>query len=66
MNSWDKYKAINASLEKDFLCIPPYYSVTRSFIDESYEEFIKNGSCARRIVGLIISPFQRAYQLEYR
>ncbi|MBQ7022723.1 MAG: hypothetical protein IJN29_04030 [Akkermansia sp.] len=66
MNSWDKYKAINASLEKDFLCIPPYYSVTRPFIDESYDDLIKNGSCAGRIMGLITSPFQRAYQLEYR
>ena len=66
MDSWDKYKAINTSLEKEFLCIPPYYTVTGLFIDECYEDLIKNGSCAGRIMGQICSPMQRAYQLEYR
>lgn len=66
MDSWDKYKAINTSLEKEFLCIPPYRTVTGLFVDKCYEDLIKNGSCAGRIMGQIISPMQRAYQLEFR
>lgn len=63
---WDDYKKINEELKKDFLCIPPYACVTGKFIGELVQN-LKNGQVnSPKIFGAINSPWQRAYQIEYR
>lgn len=66
MNIWDKYKAINESLKKEFLCVPPYRSVTPQYICDCYDKLQKEGDCSGYIVRSINLPWERAYQMEYR
>lgn len=68
MNLWEKYKAINLELHKDFLCIPPYRCVTGQFVGNLYEALNANNtdSLRNQIYAAVNRPAQRAYQMEYR
>ena len=68
MSLWERYKEINEELKKDFLCIPPYQSVTGKFVGELFAVLRENNhdQLHGKIVGAINNPYQRAYQMEYR
>lgn len=68
MTEWEKYQEINNELKKDFLCIPPYRCVTGAFVGELFEKLQSEDyqSFKGQIITAIYSPFQRAYQMEYR
>lgn len=66
MTIWEKYKAINESLKKEFLCVPPYRSVTPQYVSDCYDKLQKEGDCSGNIVRSINLPWERAFQMEYR
>ncbi|MDR2581821.1 MAG: hypothetical protein LBC85_12630, partial [Fibromonadaceae bacterium] len=58
---------INSELRKSILCIPPYrHCITKKFIGKIYRKMEKKKSFAGDIARIIISPQQRAYQMEFR
>lgn len=62
----EKYKAINESLKKKFLCVPPYRSVTPRYVSDCYDKLQKEGDCSGKIIASINHPWERAFQMEYR
>lgn len=66
MTIWEKYKAINESLKKEFLCVPPYCSVTAQYICDCYDSLQNEGDCSGNIVRSVNLPWERAFQMEYR
>jgi hypothetical protein len=58
---------INSELRKDILCIPPYrHCITEKFIGKIYKKMEKKKPFIGDITRAIISPQQRAYQMEFR
>jgi hypothetical protein len=68
MELWENYREINEELKKQFLCIPPYQCVNGKFIGELNDALQEHDeeTLFRQISGVIMSPFQRTYQIEYR
>ena len=63
---WENYKAINAELRKSLFCIPPYQCVTGKLVSELAYELKQGNLSATNVTCKILSPGQRAYQVEYR
>ena len=66
-NVWIGMYEINSELRKDILCIPPYrHCIEKKFISKIYKKMEKNKPFACDIARAVISPKQRAYQMEFR
>lgn len=65
MTKWDKYQKVNESLKKDFICIPPYNSVTGKFVNEAYDAIGDDIKLYGMISAMINNPWQRTFQIEY-
>jgi hypothetical protein len=64
---WEAMSEINSELRDSILCIPPYrHCVTKEFIGKIYGKMKKNKSLVDDITRIIVSPKQRAYQMEFR
>lgn len=63
---WKDYNDINSVLSHEFLCIPPYRCVNGRFINEIKASLPDKKRAAGIVCRAIHSPFQRAYQMEYR
>jgi len=58
---------INTELRESILCIPPYkHCITKEFIENMYMKKDDKKLLVDDITNLIISPWQRAYQMEFR
>lgn len=74
MTTKEKVKVLNSVLKESLLCIPPYPAITGSKVSELYDIFRQTGTdqsknkdrLVQEIQGMIIHPWQRAYQMEYR
>lgn len=74
MTTKEKIKVLNNVLKESLLCIPPYPAITGSKVSELYDIFRQTGTdqnknkdrLVQEIRGMIIHPWQRAYQMEYR
>ena len=74
MTTKEKIKVLNSVLKESLLCIPPYPAITGSKVSELYDIFRRTGTdqsknkdrLVQDIQGMIIHPWQRAYQMEYR
>lgn len=74
MTTKEKIKVLNSVLKESLLCIPPYPAITGSKVSELYDIFRQTGTdqsknkdrLVQEIQGMIIHPWQRAYQMEYR
>ena len=66
MDIWEEINRINTELKKDFLCVPPYRSVTGQFVGELAANLLKGKVNTSKIRGEINNPWRRAYQIEYR
>ena len=74
MTTKEKIKVLNSVLKESLLCIPPYPAITGSKVSELYDIFRQTGTdqnknkdrLVQEIRGMIIHPWQRAYQMEYR
>ena len=65
MTRWEKYKEVNQKLKNDFMCIPPYNSVTGKFVSEAYEAINEKSKLHSLVSNLINNPWQRTFQMEY-
>ena len=70
MNLWEVYNKIDEHLKETLLTIPPYPCVSGSKMQELLD-CLENPDPARgglegEILRMIINPWQRAYQIEYR
>jgi hypothetical protein len=64
---WGAMSEINSELRNSILCVPPYrHCITKEFIGKIYKKMKKNKSLVNDITHIIISPWQRAYQMEFR
>jgi len=58
---------INTELRNSILCIPPYQQcITKEFIGKMYKKKNNEKLLVNNITNLILSPWQRAYQMEFR
>jgi len=58
---------INTELRDSILCIPPYqHCITEEFIGKMYKKKNNEKLLVNNITNIIISPWQRAYQMEFR
>jgi len=58
---------INTELRDSILCIPPYkHCITEEFIGKMHKKKNNKKLLVNEITNLIISPWQRAYQMEFR
>jgi hypothetical protein len=64
---WEAMSEINSELRENILCIPPYrHCITKEFIGKIYNKMKRNKPLVDDITHVIISPRQRAYQMEFR
>jgi len=64
---WLKMSEINTELRESILCIPPYQEcITDEYIEKMYQIKEDNELLVNDITGLILSPWRRAYQMEFR
>jgi len=64
---WEAMNEINTELRDSILCIPPYqHCITEEFIGKMYKKKDNNKLLVNNITKIIISPWQRAYQMEFR
>jgi len=64
---WEAMSEINTELRDSILCIPPYqHCITEDFIGKMYKKKDNNKMLVDNITNIIISPWQRAYQMEFR
>jgi len=58
---------INTELRDSILCVPPYLEcITDEFIEKMHKEKKDKELLVNNITNLIISPWRRAYQMEFR
>jgi len=64
---WETIHEINTELRESILCIPPYKEcITEEFVGKMYEIKENNELLVNDITNIILSPRQRAYQMEFR
>jgi len=64
---WLKMSEINTELRDSILCIPPYQEcITDEFIEKMYQIKEDRELLVNDITNLILSPWRRAYQMEFR
>jgi hypothetical protein len=64
---WGYLEEINSELKKSLLCIPPSREcINEKFIEKIYNKMKRNKSINDDISGVVVSPWQRAYQMEFR
>ncbi len=70
MNLWESYQKIDEYLREKLLTIPPYPCVSGSMVSKLLECLANPdpswGGVDGEILRLVNSPWQRAYQVEYR
>lgn len=70
MNLWEAYDKIDEHLKEVLLTIPPYPCVSGSKVQELLDCLEKPdpawGGLEGEILRMVINPWQRAYQIEYR
>ncbi|GBU25883.1 hypothetical protein R83H12_02544 [Fibrobacteria bacterium R8-3-H12] len=67
MDMWQAMNEINTELRESILCVPPYkHCITEEFIGKMYKKKNNNKLLVNNITNIIISPWQRAYQMEFR
>lgn len=70
MNLWESYDRIDDYLKDKLLTIPPYPCVSENMVKKLLD-CLENpdpawGGLDGEILRMIINPWQRAYQIEYR
>jgi len=64
---WETIHEINSELRESILCIPPYKEcITEEFVGKMYSNKENNELLVNDITNIILSPRQRAYQMEFR
>jgi hypothetical protein len=64
---WETMSEINSELRESILCIPPYkHCITEEFIKKMHRKMKNKKTLVNDITNIIISPWQRAYQMEFR
>jgi len=64
---WGCLEEINSELKRSLLCIPPSRScINEKFIEKIYKKMKRNRCINDDISAVIVSPWQRAYQMEFR
>ena len=64
---WEDMSEINTALRNSILCVPPYqHCITKEFIEKMYKIKDDEKQLVNDITNIIISPWQRAYQMEFR
>jgi hypothetical protein len=64
---WEAMSEINTELRNSILCVPPYkHCITEEFIGKMHKKKNDEKSLVNDITDVIISPWQRAYQMEFR
>jgi hypothetical protein len=64
---WEAMSEINTELRNSILCVPPYkHCITKEFIGKMHKKKNNEKSLVNDITNVIISPWQRAYQMEFR
>jgi len=64
---WLKMSEINTELRESILCIPPYQEcITDEFIEKMYQIKEDRELLVNDVTNLILSPWRRAYQMEFR
>ena len=70
MNLWESYDRIDEYLKEKLLTIPPYHCVSGNMV-KNLLDCLENpdpawGGLDGEILRMVINPWQRAYQVEYR
>jgi hypothetical protein len=64
---WKYLEEINSELKKSLLCIPPSRAcVNEEFIEKIYRKMKRNKCINDDISSIVISPWHRAHQMEFR
>jgi len=64
---WNRLEKINAELKASLLCVPPSrHCINEKFIGKLCKKIEKNESINDDISKVVLSPWQRAYQMEFR
>jgi len=64
---WETINEINTELRDSILCIPPYkHCLTKKFIEKMNKRKNNKKLLVNNITNIILSPWQRAYQMEFR
>jgi len=64
---WEAMSEVNTELRDSILCIPPYkHCITEEFIEKMYKKKNNKELLVNDITNIITSPWQRAYQMEFR
>ena len=64
---WSKLEEINSVLKGSALCLPPSRNfIEESFIERSYAKLKNDENIVDDVVGIMISPRLRAFQMEFR
>ena len=70
MNLWESYDRIDEYLKENLLTIPPYPCVSGNMVNKLLDSLVNPdpawGGLDGEILRMVINPWQRAYQIEYR
>jgi hypothetical protein len=60
------FEEVNQALIKEFLCLPPYNSISNSFVTGAHNDIKSDKKITHLITAKVVLPFRRAYQMVYR